>query len=73
MTMLSPDASGLAAQVRVLADLAQTLLAVSHQLFGDVSVGGVHGILLEWVGWMGEIGRARARSMLSESTADNSR
>ena len=34
----SPDASGLVAQMRPLADLAKPLLAVTDQLLGDVRV-----------------------------------
>ena len=37
--LLSPDASGLAAQVRLLTDLAQAILPVADQLLGDVGVG----------------------------------
>jgi hypothetical protein len=47
--LLSPDTSGFAAQMRVLADLAQPLLAITDQLLGDVGVGQPHGILLEMV------------------------
>jgi hypothetical protein len=43
--MLSPDASGLVAQMRVLADLAQALLAVADQLLGEVRMAGKHGII----------------------------
>lgn len=51
--MLSLDASGLVAQVRVLADPAQPLLAITDQLLSDVWVCGKHGGLLERVGWLG--------------------
>ena len=44
MTMLSPDASGLMAQMRALTDLTQALLAVTDQLLGDVWMAGEHGI-----------------------------
>ena len=44
--MFSPDASGLVAQMRSLADLAQPLLAVTDQLLGDVWMCGKHWILL---------------------------
>jgi hypothetical protein len=35
----SPDASGLAAQMRLLTDLAKPVLPVTDQLLGDVRVG----------------------------------
>jgi hypothetical protein len=36
--------------MRVLADLAQALLAVTDQLLGDVGMAGKHGISPCWVG-----------------------
>jgi hypothetical protein len=41
---LSPDASDLSAQTRVLADLAQTFLVIADQLQGVVWVMGKHRI-----------------------------
>lgn len=66
--MLSPGTSGLVAQMRVLADLTQALLAITDQLQGDVGMVGPHGILLVGVGWVelmqGDLERASAHSMV---------
>jgi hypothetical protein len=73
--MLSPDASGLLAQMRPLADLAKPLLAVSDQLLGDVWMCGKHWILLRivvLVGWLGrDGGRGRARSVFRGTALDS--
>jgi hypothetical protein len=47
LSLLSPDSSGLTAQMRVLADPAQLLLAITDELLGEVRVVQPHGILLE--------------------------
>jgi hypothetical protein len=58
--MLSPNASGLLAQMRALTDVAKTLLAVTDQLLGDVWMCGKHRILLRIVYGFG-VGCERAR------------